>query len=33
MQSTAKTRYGLVDKLFKKYCGDAVTTLDQAYLE
>lgn len=32
-QYTAKTRRELIDKLFEKYCGDAVTTLEQAYLE
>ena len=32
-QYTAKTRRHLIDKLFEKYCGDAVTTLEQAYLE
>ena len=32
-QYTAKTRRDLIDKLFEKYCEDAVTTLEQAYLE
>ena len=32
-QYTAKTRRELIDKLFEKCCVDAVTTLEQAYLE
>jgi len=32
-QYTAKTRKELIDKLFELYCGDAVTTLEEAYQE
>ena len=32
-QYTAKTRRELIDKLFELYCGDAVTTLEEAYTE
>lgn len=32
-QYTAKTRKALIEKLFELYCGDAVTTLEEAYKE
>lgn len=32
-QYTAKTRKALIEKLFDLYCGDAVTTLEEAYKE
>lgn len=32
-QITAKTRKELIDKLFEAFCGDSVTTLEEAYKE